>query len=363
MSDREKSLLAHSGAPLRVASNIARRQPVAVPWLETFSTRPAGSMEQKNARHETVQTPGGFAGDEDDAADGSMSVEEGRTTLSGFDNSRLSNPQSIPVQTKMLERHGQTDGGATPMMPAQNPDLPEQSKQDFTANMKSGVDISGARASSFNESKIHDQRLARPQEEPRIVRPEMAQQKVPTDRQSSPRIVVKKTIEITAKSSMRSLPEFRQPQADRQTGHFPSEAPVQSSTVEDSLMRATFYGKENPGIAGFSSASSDEASHMQLSQTEFLQMDSPVRTSQSGPTSVTGQADVLQRLNQQSSREQTQKSPKRVHIGNVHITVQRPGSVSAQQPAPNQMPAPSSQPAQAAQVFMNPWDRMYTVLD
>jgi hypothetical protein len=70
---------------------------------------------------------------------------------------------------------------------------------------------------------------------------------------------------------------------------------------------------------------------------------------------------LLERLNQRPPQAQ-ERSGKRVHIGNLQITVQRPALPAA----PALPSAPSAQPqaaAAASPIFFNPWERLHTAFD
>lgn len=74
------------------------------------------------------------------------------------------------------------------------------------------------------------------------------------------------------------------------------------------------------------------------------------------------QQALLERLNDRAAPQQQAGGGRRVHIGNLRITVQRPAIAAAQTPSS----APSAQPqaaAAAGQTLFNPWERHYMAFD
>jgi hypothetical protein len=83
---------------------------------------------------------------------------------------------------------------------------------------------------------------------------------------------------------------------------------------------------------------------------------------ESRPQSDRSQQALLDRLNDRAAPQQQAGGSRRVHIGNLRITVQRPAMAAAQTPSS----APSAQPqaaAAAGQTLFNPWERHYMAFD
>jgi hypothetical protein len=88
----------------------------------------------------------------------------------------------------------------------------------------------------------------------------------------------------------------------------------------------------------------------------------PVAAPESQPQSYGSQQALLDRLNDRAaSLHQQSGGGRRVHIGNLRITVQRPAMEATQTPPS----APSAQPQAAppAPILFNPWERLYTAFD
>jgi hypothetical protein len=82
---------------------------------------------------------------------------------------------------------------------------------------------------------------------------------------------------------------------------------------------------------------------------------------ESQPQSDGSQQALLDRLNDRATPQQQAGGGRRVHIGNLRITVQRP-AIAAQTPSS----APLAQPqaaAAAGQTLFNPWERHYMAFD
>lgn len=88
----------------------------------------------------------------------------------------------------------------------------------------------------------------------------------------------------------------------------------------------------------------------------------PVAAPESRSQSYRSQQALLDQLNDHAaSLHQQSGGGRRVHIGNLRITVQRPAMEATQTPPS----APSAQPqaATAAPILFNPWERLYTAFD
>jgi hypothetical protein len=87
----------------------------------------------------------------------------------------------------------------------------------------------------------------------------------------------------------------------------------------------------------------------------------PAAMPESRPQNERSQQALLERLNDRAAAPHQQGGGRRVHIGNLQITVQRP-AMAATQAQPS---APSVQPqaAPAAQISFNPWERHYMAFD
>jgi hypothetical protein len=80
------------------------------------------------------------------------------------------------------------------------------------------------------------------------------------------------------------------------------------------------------------------------------------------PQSDTSQQALLDRLNDRAAPPQHAGANRRVHIGNLRITVQRPAMAAAQTPSSAPLPQPQAAAA-AGQTLFNPWERHYMAFD
>lgn len=88
----------------------------------------------------------------------------------------------------------------------------------------------------------------------------------------------------------------------------------------------------------------------------------PVAVAESQPQSYGSQQALLDRLNDRAaSLHQQSSGGRRVHIGNLRITVQRPAMEATQTP-PSALSA-QPQAAPPAPILFNPWERLYTAFD
>jgi hypothetical protein len=81
------------------------------------------------------------------------------------------------------------------------------------------------------------------------------------------------------------------------------------------------------------------------------------------PRSDRSQQALLERLNDRASPQQQAGVGRRVHIGNLRITVQRPAMAAAQTPPSATSAQPQQAPAAAGQPLFNPWERHYMAFD
>ena len=81
------------------------------------------------------------------------------------------------------------------------------------------------------------------------------------------------------------------------------------------------------------------------------------------PQSDRSQRALLERLNDRASPQQQAGVGRRVHIGNLRITVQRPAMAAAQTPLSAPSAQPQQTPAAAGQPLFNPWERHYMAFD
>jgi hypothetical protein len=81
------------------------------------------------------------------------------------------------------------------------------------------------------------------------------------------------------------------------------------------------------------------------------------------PRSDRSERALLERLNDRASRQQQAGVGRRVHIGNLRITVQRPAMAAAQTPPSAPSAQPQQAPAAAGQPLFNPWERHYMAFD
>ena len=364
MKKREKSSLQHSGMPLKVTPNTGHVRAVAAPWLETFSIRPWDGVAEKSASSRLGQVFGNLTNPEEDLP---LVRDEDALPSAAIG---LQPDDSISQKgTGMKESFSQqVETAALPSSFASSKGLRHQPQDSSETSVTAAQDRWGAKNGMVRSAGVgkQDQVASAGSPEQRGARMAATEPKASAGRNRAPQIVVKKTIEITTLATMQTMPR---PRPDHAAARFPERLlrrPLGGQTVAGVVTPGPFTpvlrGTTQPGAT---SSHSSDAGGIYAGLADSLSMDGPVepRWPQSSSAALSGQSDILQRLNQQSLPEATRPSPKRVHIGNLHITVQRPAANSGVQAAPSQTPAPAAQPAASSQVFMNPWDRMYTVFD
>jgi hypothetical protein len=361
VTSQEKSIFHSNGIPLHFSANAARVRPMALSWMGGFSIyRKAQPVEQGAGAFagpvlEVPFEPNEWARETPVATkDAVVSAESSSLPPAAGEDFAL--PSSFSGR---VAAHG---ASLRPSLPTQSSGA---SRSGQTGPQEQGKKLSPipARISSALQQRL-----------PNLIwesRPEKEQISAPL----SASIRVLKEIGSEEKSGKDAAnPDGPQdpydnirlvPAEDRGDRHKPPSDSLRTVFAPDEVSMKLRMGvsarMEHPGVVSTQQVRSFRQGGMTL---PFSRPKSLPQVLAQGTSRLTAIRNVLEKLNAEAPRStNAQAEPgRRVHIGKLHITVQRPGGGAVQSPAsqpPEAHPAP--QPAQ--QVFFNPWERRYTSFD
>lgn len=385
---QEKSYLDHSGMPMQATPNAGRVRRAQGPWPSTFSARLAQPGEQKHAGMPAVTMPG--LNDEIAEMDAEgpktrRSGEQQRDAL-GAVNEPLGEP-SLLQRASVANSAGAQSGSANPaimqnslsanalqssassftsaaMGPAVNPAAlsvsPAMSAGSAEPTPASGMETRSA--SEYSTNKQEDA-FANP-----VI--SSAVQEGTAASALQPQVLVQKHVTVqTVTSSMSAGPGVEMP---LQSG--PEFAT--SETMKSFMAMNSAAGTETASVF----TPGESFAVPVIPQITFLQSEAARRPmgagnamgrhatspviSASQPQGEKSQQALLDRLNSRPAQQHENSGGRRLHIGNLQITVQRPAVAPAQtQPSlSSTQPSTQTQPA-AAQTFFNPWERHHMAFD
>jgi len=384
---REKSYLEHSGMPMQATPNAGRVRRAQGPWPSTFSTRPAHPGEQKHAGMASVT----MLGLHDEVAE--MDAEGSKARRSGDQQQdALGAVNESLADSNLLQRApvanfaGAPSGSANPaiaqnarsadapqnsagsltsaaMGPAVNPAalsaLPAMSVGSTEPTSESGMETRSASEYSTNNQ---EDAFANPVTSSAV-------QEGTTASALQAQVLVQKHITVqTEISSMSAGPGMVMP---LQSGpEFATSEKMKSLTAMNGAAgtESVFASDESfavPMIPQIKSLQFEAArTPMGAGNAMGNHAESPV-ISASQPQGEKSQQALLDRLNSRPAQQQENSGGRRLHIGNLQITVQRPTVAPAQtQPSfSSTKPPTQTQPAAAPQTFFNPWERHHMAFD
>jgi hypothetical protein len=377
---REKSYLEHSGMPMQATPNAGRVRRAQGPWPSTFSARLAQPAEQKHAGMAAVRMPG-FT---DEITE--MDVEGVKTQRSGDQqHDALRDVSESLADPGLLQRAsaansaGAQSGSANPALAqsALSADAPQNSTSSLTsaamgpaANsaalpespaMNAGSEpmpASGMETRPASEYSINKQKDA------------FAKQERTDASELQPQVLVQKHITVqTEVSSMSAGPGMMTP---LQSGPvFATNEKMKSLMAMNSVAGAetasVFALGESfavPVVPQITSLQFEAArTPMGAGNAMGGHAASPV-ISASQPQGEKSQQALLDRLNSRPAQQQENSGGRRLHIGNLQITVQRPAVAPAQtQPSLSSAQAATQTQPAAPQTFFNPWERHHMAFD
>ena len=341
MTSGERSSLEHSGMPLRFALNAGRVRRQEPPSLETFSIKRASVVDRTLGER--------FI----DAPEPVDDEEQKGVTLSGTKpKQNLNNGESFGAP------HPFSGSGAPSAASSESQENVQSTASSFTAPERPyGVRTTPA---SLQQDSTHSgpKSIGSTASGARL-QSHVLVQKIVNDAVSSP----------FPFASMTSSPQRETNDANPSWTFTPvTEMPMQymaAGEMDISYPRHIGQspwqtGRDNTRtgpIADLQTFSGWEARLAAADLQTFSGLEARSAAPENKPSVTAGQQELLERLGQH------EVSPKRVHIGNLHIKVQRAGAPTTAQVAAPQQNGPSQEATMALQTFINPWDRHWTVFD
>jgi hypothetical protein len=364
---REPSYFEHNGMPLHTSPNAGRVRQMQEPWLGLFTTHRAQPAEQR---------PSGMPGvvvmpEPDNEVTGMNGEVEGSAQLSahempaapslmqraatgtkGIPSTSVGQSTNQRQQFTSLEQTTQPNVAVS--SPMGQPSIPVNARYAEPADRKEIKSAGGPEGEGANLSPVSDS-----------LRSDFSDA-VPLP----PRVLVQKHLTIQTEISSMST-------ASGPAGTLLPGEPIMP------LVAAT----ESPiSVAGEVGTGPGEmlASSESFSAVAIIPAAMPVRFArtpmgggavnipigniksvmpETQPQSDRSQRALLERLNDRASAQQQTGGGRRVHIGNLRITVQRPAMAAAQTPPSAPSAQPQQAPAAAGQQLFNPWERHYMAFD
>jgi hypothetical protein len=367
---RERSYFEHNGMPLQAAPNAGRVRHAQAPWLSTFGTHPTQAAEQKQAGMTGTAMP--EPSDEIAFADAEGGERQQHTPAAVTVNEPLAAPS-------LLQRAASAGsaGGAPSFSASRAGAQPGAANAGVSAAMgiapamippgpSMPVGLAGPMPTSGAETKSTGGRGDAP------ATPATGSAGTPREEAAvtalPPRVLVQKHITIqTEVSTMSAVSE-----AVAMPLPGPVVMPLIEAMASPMMMAGTavtetgsvFIPGESFAAAMIpqTTAARFEAGRVEMGAGNMAAGRAmPPVMPEGQPHSERSQQALLDRLNYRPAPQQEGRG-RRVRIGNLHITVQRPAIAAAQAPPSAQSAQP--QPAAAApQTFFNPWERLCLAID
>lgn len=361
---RERSYFEHNGMPLQAAPNAGRVRHTQEPWLGSFTARVAPAEQQGTGKAGemaglTADVPGMNDEAEGDAPRSSppkMPLTPGPTGAQAT--------EAIQSGANPLHPHSTSAAGADAQANVPNnyfgaaidrsmlPVIPASALQ---AKAASGTETKPAAGTEANtQNRMTESAGARSVE--------------PDATRLLPSVLVQKHLSVqteisfmpTAMEVATALPDAP-PLPLVVTMGAPLSMSIAAATENSGTLRPA---ESAAAVALFPSAVPVhfEAARVQMGGGNIpAGTTRPAAMPESRPQNERSQQALLDRLNDRAVAPHQQGEGRRVHIGNLHITVQRPAMPATQ----TQPSAPSVQPqaASATQILFNPWERHYMAFD
>jgi hypothetical protein len=372
---QEKSYLEHSGMPIQATPNAGRVRRAQGPWPSTFSARPVQTVEQKQSGLAAVTMPG-FNGE----------VAE-MDEVSKTRHSREQHPDALGTVNESLVEPSLLLGSANPAIAqsALSAGAPQNSASSFTsAAMGPAVNLEALAASpamnvgsseppSVSGMETGSAEHSKNKQEDAFANPVASRSAVQEGTAASalqPQVLVQKHISVQTETlSMSAGPGMVMPS---QSG----SVFATSEKMESHMAMNSAASTENESVF----APGESFAVPVIPRTTSFQFEA-LRTPMGAGNAMGGQATapvmpapqphgeksqqaLLDRLNSRPAPPQENSGGRRLHIGNLQITVQRPAVAPAQtQPfLSSTQPSTQTQPA-APQTFFNPWERHHMAFD
>ncbi|MBZ5493555.1 MAG: hypothetical protein LAO76_21775 [Acidobacteriia bacterium] len=365
---REPSYFEHNGMPLHTSPNAGRVRQMQEPWLGLFTAHRAHPAEQRPSGTPGVVVmpePGNEVTGMNDEVEGSVQLpakempaapsllQRAATGTTGVPSTSVS--QSTNQQQPQLTSAAQTNQpNAAVSSPMGQPSIPVNARYAEPADRKEiksagGPELEGANLSTGSDSLRSDFSDAVP---------------------LPPRVLVQKHLTIQTEISSMST-------ASGTGGTSLPGEPIMplAVSVGSAISAAVEAGTEPGGTLTSSESFSASAVIPAAMPIAFARTpmgagagNIPIGNIQSAmpesqPRSDRSQRALLERLNDRASPQQQAGVGRRVHIGNLRITVQRPAMATTQTPSSAPSAQPQQAPAAAGQPLFNPWERHYMAFD
>jgi hypothetical protein len=360
---REPSYFEHNGMPLHASPNAGRMRQMQEPWLGLFTTHRAQSAEQRpsGAPGMVMPVPSNEVTDLHGEAEGSAQlpanemsaapslVQRAATGTTGVPSTSVNQSSNQQQQHTSAVQLNQPNIAVS--SPLGQPSVPVNAEPANRAEIKSvgGPEGESANLATGGNSLRNDFSDAVP---------------------LPPRVLVQKHLTIQTEISSMSAA------SGPATTSLPGGVMPFVAAMESPILPAGEVGTEQ---------SETLTSRESFSAAAVLPAAVPVRSARTPMGAGAGnilignarqpampeiqpqvdrsQRALLERLNDRASPQQQAGVGRRVHIGNLRITVQRPAMAAAQTPPSAPSAQPQQAPAAAGQPLFNPWERHYMAFD
>jgi hypothetical protein len=362
---RERSYFEHNGMPLQAAPNAGRVRHVQAPWLGSFIAQ-AAPAEQQGAGKAAVAMTGLTA-----EVSGMNDEPEGDTPQSSAPKMPLADWPTGAQATDAIQ------SGANPQHPHSTWAAGADAHANAT-NIDARADIDRSTLPVIPASLLQAKPARGTETKPaagteantpnRITESAGARSVEPDATRLLPSVLVQKHVSVQTEISF-------MPTATEVATALPGTPPLplvvaMGAPPSMSVAAATENsGTPMPAESAAAVALSPapvlvhfEAARVQMGVSNIPAGNTrPAAMPESRPQNDRSQQALLDRLNDRATPPHQQGGGRRVHIGNLHITVQRPAMAATQTPPL----APSVQPqaASAGQILFNPWERHYMAFD
>lgn len=359
---RERSYFEHNGMPLHASPNAGRVRPMQNQWLGLFTAHPAQPAEQRPSG-----TPGIVMPEPSIEATGMNGEAEGSAQLSASE---------LPAAPNLLQRAatGVSSTSVTQSVNQQQPQLPSAAQPNqpnagvnshmrqpaIPVNVRHAEPAHGAEFKSAGGPEGESTNLVAGRAGVRDDDSHAAP--------LPPHVLVQK--HLTIQTEISSMSGASEPA----TTLLPGSAIVPLTAAMGSPISLAGEAGTEPGETLTSSESFSvpavipAAAPVRFARTSMGAGNGPIGNIKqpamlgSQPQIDRSQQSLLDRLNDRAAPPQHAGGNRRVHIGNLRITVQRPAMAAAQSPSSAPLPQPQAAAA-AGQPLFNPWERHYMAFD
>lgn len=359
---RERSYFEHNGMPLQAAANAGRVRHTQEPWLGSFTAHRAQPAEQQRS------------------GTGGVVMPEPSNEVIGMNDEAGQSPASeMPAAPSLLQRAATGTAGVPPTSVTQSIN---QQQPQFTSAAQPNEPNTGISAPMGQPGIPVNVRHAEPAHGTEIKtagEPEGASANLVTggaglpgdvsdSAPSLPRVLVQK--HFTIQTEISSVSAAGEPATmSLPDGALSPLVAAMGSPISMAGAAGTETGETLMSSESFSAAAILPPA-VPVREARLVHMGSgnlpnenikPLAMPESQPQSGRSQKALLDRLNDRAAPQQQERGGRRVHIGNLRITVQRPAIAGA--PAPASAPSAQPQAAAAGQTLFNPWERHYMAFD